>query len=309
MKRILFCLLLLTGYFAQAQVYNNEWIDHTKTYHKFKVGKTGVHRIPQSVLANAGLSGTPAEYFQLWRNGVQVPIFTSQPTGILSSSDYIEFWGEMNDGKPDKELYRLPDFQLNDKWSLSTDTSVYFLTVHAVVSGNLRLANTSNNIGSNTLPAESYFMHKAGMYYRNRLNRGRAEFVGELLYSSSYDRGEGWSSNNVGPNATNSFTLNNLFLFSGGPSAKVRLAVSGNSMHARKYKAMIDGDSVLGNFVNYFNYSHDSTNIQNLLLNKSSVSFSVQNISGIGNMVIHQFEITYPRQFNFGNANNFEFTL
>jgi hypothetical protein len=32
----------------------------------------------------------------------------------------------MNDGKPDKELYRLPDYQLNDKWSLSTDTSVYF---------------------------------------------------------------------------------------------------------------------------------------------------------------------------------------
>ena len=126
MKKLLSCLLLLTTLAVQAQVYNNEWIDHSKTYYKFKVGKTGMYRIPQATLAAAGLADAPAEHFQLWRNGVEVPIYTSAATGTLTATDFIEFWGMMNDGKPDKALYRDPSFQLNDKWSLQTDTASYF---------------------------------------------------------------------------------------------------------------------------------------------------------------------------------------
>src|SRR4051812_9602266 len=106
MKKFLFGLLLTWGFVAKAQVYNNEWIDYSKTYYKFKIAKNGLFRIPQSLLSSAGLGSTPAEYFQLWRNGVQVPVYTSVPSGVLSASDYIEFWGKMNDGKPDKQLYR-----------------------------------------------------------------------------------------------------------------------------------------------------------------------------------------------------------
>ena len=123
MKKFLLGLLLTCSLFAQAQVYNNEWIDYSKTYFKFKVGRTGPHRIAQSVLSSAGLVATPAEYFQLWRNGKQIPIYTSVVSGVFSSTDYIEFYGEMNDGKPDRELYRKPEWQLNNKWSLETDTA------------------------------------------------------------------------------------------------------------------------------------------------------------------------------------------
>ena len=64
MKKFLFGLLLTCGLVAQGQVFNNEWIDYSKTYYKIKVGKTGLFRISQSVLSTAGLSGTPAEYYQ-----------------------------------------------------------------------------------------------------------------------------------------------------------------------------------------------------------------------------------------------------
>ncbi|HEV7620594.1 MAG TPA: hypothetical protein VGO09_02605, partial [Flavisolibacter sp.] len=73
MRKFLFFILLMSGFAAKAQVYNNEWIDYNKTYYKFKVGNDGLYRIPQSVLASAGLGGNPAETFKLWRNGVQVP--------------------------------------------------------------------------------------------------------------------------------------------------------------------------------------------------------------------------------------------
>src|SRR5947209_18671454 len=157
MKKILFGLLITWGFAAKAQVYNNEWIDYSQTYYKFKLGKTGLYRINQSTLSSAGLGNTPAEYFQLWHNGKQVPIYSSIPSGVLSSTDYLEFWGLMNDGKPDRQLYRDPNYQINDKWSLETDTSTYFLTVHTDVSANLRLSNTVNNVSGTTLTHEPYF--------------------------------------------------------------------------------------------------------------------------------------------------------
>ena len=68
MKRILLYLMISCSFIAKAQIYNNEWIDFTKTYYKFKVGKTGLYRISQPTLATAGLGSAAAQDFQLWRN-------------------------------------------------------------------------------------------------------------------------------------------------------------------------------------------------------------------------------------------------
>ena len=59
MKRILFLILLAPALYTSAQVYNNEWIDYSKTYYKFKIGATGFYRISQPSLTALGLSGTP----------------------------------------------------------------------------------------------------------------------------------------------------------------------------------------------------------------------------------------------------------
>src|SRR5262245_42891581 len=133
MKRILLILLIiLPGLFATAQTfpYNNEWIDYNKTYYKFKVGKTGLYRISQSTLNTIGIGATPAQNFQLWRNGHEVPLYTSVPSGPLGASDYIEFWGERNDGLPDSTLYRDTSFILSNKYSLQSDTAAFFLTIN-----------------------------------------------------------------------------------------------------------------------------------------------------------------------------------
>src|SRR4051794_31060943 len=115
MRKTFFGLLMLWAFAVSAQQkFNNEWIDYAKTYYKFKVGSNGLYRITGSTLSAAGLSTAAAEQFQLWRNGVQVPIYTSKASGSFADADYIEFWGQMNDGKPDKELYRDPSFQYND---------------------------------------------------------------------------------------------------------------------------------------------------------------------------------------------------
>src|SRR6185369_10047753 len=193
MKRFLLLLLILADLHANSQVYNNEWINYSQTYYKFKVGATGLYRISQPALSSIGLGSTPAELFKLWRNGKEIPVYTTVATGSMGESDYIEFWGEMNDGKPDLPLYRLPDFQLDDKWSIETDTAFYFLTVTSSAS-NLRYQPTANNVALNILPVEPYFMRSVGTQWRQKTNNGFAESVGSLVYSSAFDQGEGWTS-------------------------------------------------------------------------------------------------------------------
>lgn len=302
---------MLAALGSYAQVYNNEWIDYSKTYYKFKVGKTGLHRINHSVLSAAGLGATPAEHFQLWRNGVEVPIYTSVFSGSLSASDYIEFWGEMNDGKPDKALYRNPNSQLNNKWSLETDTAAYFLTVNTSGSSQ-RIVNTANNVAGNTLSPEPYFMYTAGRYFRDKMNQGYAVDVGEYLYSSSYDRGEGWTSSDIGTGGTNSFTFSNLFPAATGPDAKFKIHISGNSVQTRTYKVNLNGTNLItGTNIDYFNFTRDSVALSNALFSSGSALVEVVNAATVPNnrMVVHQYELTYARLFNFGGASNFEFTL
>ena len=90
---------------------NNEWIDYRKRITSLKLG-TGLYRINQNNLP-AALRIVPAEQFQLWRNGKEVALYTSVATGVLPANGYIEFWGEKNDGLPDRNLYKDPNNQFS----------------------------------------------------------------------------------------------------------------------------------------------------------------------------------------------------
>src|SRR6478736_4911833 len=131
MKKIRLSVFLLFIVSSLSAQFNNEWIDYSKTYYKIKTASNGIYRISKQTLDAAGLGNTQAQAFQLWHNGIQVALFTSAASGLLPDDGYIEFYGEKNDGKVDKGLYRNPAYQLTDKISLFTDTAIYFLTVNA----------------------------------------------------------------------------------------------------------------------------------------------------------------------------------
>ena len=311
MKRFLLLLLLISGLAAQSQTYNNEWIDYSKTYYKFKVGSTGLHRISQTVLAAAGLGSTPAQHFQLWRKGEQVPMYTTVQTGVLGAGDYLEFWGEMNDGKSDNELYRNADYQLNDKWSLETDTVSYFLTVNTA-SPNLRLVPTVNALPT-SLPVEPYFIHKEGIYYKNRINNGYAAVVGEYVYSSSYDQGEGWASLDIGTNVTRPETMANLYPYTGAgaPAPVLKINASGNALNPRQLEIRVNNTLVNTQTMDFFDYVKTSITLDPALISGGTALIAVKNATSISNdrMAIAQTELIYPRLFNFGGNSNFQFEL
>jgi hypothetical protein len=310
MKKALLGLFLLLGLGVFGQTYYNEWIDFSKTYYKFKVGSTGLVRIPQPTLQTAGLGSVPAQQFQLWRNGREIPVYTSVPTGNLGAADFIEFWGEMNDGRPDSLLYREHDYQLANKWSLETDTAVYFLTVNN--GPNRRLTTTANNVVGTSLTPEPWFWYTAGKYYKDQINNGYAVNVGDFLYSASYDRGEGWTSSNIGSNQTVTYAFTNLFPFTGAaPSPKITVALSGNATNPRSYRVLMNNDSTIGGPVNFFNEQVDTTLFPMSRMASGSANLQITDVTSFANdrLVLHRIEITYPRLFNFGGASNFEFTL
>jgi len=313
MRKIIVALFILTASVAEAQL-NNSWIDYNKTYYKIKVSKNGMFRINQPLLASLGLVNTPAEYFQLWRNGVQVRLYTSVPTGPLGSNDYIEFIGKMNDGLPDKQLYTKPGYQLCDSFSLHTDTASYFLTVNPFP-GNLRYVNTNNDVAGNTLPADNYFFRTMAAPYRAQYNRGYAVLVGEYVYSSSYDVGEGWTSYDAAPGFDLYKQFDNMNVYTAGPANSVsfNIAAVGNALNTRNLRVRFFNNVVLNTPMNYFDtVKRQIDNLPlSLLQNANYLQVSMGSTSANINdrIVVANVAITFPAQFNFNGQKNFQFDL
>jgi len=312
MKRILLTLLIaISGLFTTAQTfpYNNEWIDYSKTYYKFYVGKTGLYRISQTALASVGIGSTPAEHFQLWRNGREVPIYTSVPSGPLSGGDYIEFWGEQNDGRPDSTLYRDTSFILANKYSFQTDTASFFLTVNPT-GGNLRLQNTVNNVAGNILPPEPYFMFTEGKYYKDYLNPGYYIDAGEYVHSSSYDKGESWVCWDISAGQSLPES-HNLYPYASGPNATFRINAFGNGINQRRFRVKLNADSIFGTQMDYLNQAKSSVSVPLTSFLNGPNTIEITNLStgAYDRMVVAQYELVYPRIFNLGGAMNFQFEL
>lgn len=310
MRRFFTLLLLILPAAMMAQQYNNEWINFNQTYYKFKVGVTGLYRIPQSVLNTAGLGSVPVQQLQLWKNGKQVPFHSTVSTGTLGAADYLEFWGEINDGKADKDLYLQPQYQHTDKVSLQTDTAVYFITANAA--GGARYTPVVNNVAANTLPAEPYFWYTTGSYFRSKANPGFAAVVGEYVYSASYDKGEFYSSRDIAPSNPLSDAKSGLYVHTSGPSnAYLKYGAFGNALNNRSVRVTVNGTQVQDTLMDFFNEVQTTVDIPLSLISSGNSNIIFTNTSAVTSdrIVVSFYELIYPRQFNFGDQKNFPFEL
>ncbi|MBK9354191.1 MAG: hypothetical protein IPN09_09610 [Bacteroidetes bacterium] len=150
--------LIIISFSLNAQNYYNEWINYGLTYYKFKSPTTGIHRINYNALREAGIDSTKliGKDIQLIRNGQEVTLFVSS-SNLFGASDYIEFYGEKNDGIPDTKLFPKPEDQFHTYYNMFTDTASYFLTLNTS-NNNARFEVVPNNI-SNPPPKEPFYIH------------------------------------------------------------------------------------------------------------------------------------------------------
>jgi hypothetical protein len=328
MKRTFFLLLFIVSVSQVfAQLYRNEWIDYSKPHYKFKVNfgidpvtvqpiKNKLVRIPFATLQAAGLGNVVAEDFKLFRNGVEVPIYTSVAAGLLSATDYIEFWGEINDGKPDKDLYRDPEFQLTDIWSLQEDAGTYFLTTHTGV--NKRLVTTANNANTATIDPTLYFMNTVNYTQRQRRHEGFAAQAALPLYSSSYDRGEGYTTRPIRPIGSPcgqvSFTITfpNLKPYLAGPPMRMKVHTVGNANNARRILVRLNGTDVAFYQMDYFfDAKIEEFGLPVSLVASGTANFQHINQSAVGcdEFRLAYNELTYPRTLDVNNLPALPLTL
>ena len=309
MKRLLPFLLFFISLSVAGQ-YNNEWIRNTQTYFKFKIVNKGLYHIPKSTLDAAGIGNSGAEFFELWRNGKQVPIYTSSAAGPLAANGFIEFWGEGNDGKPDKPFYRNPIYQHSTEISLLSDSAVYFLSVNTNQSG-FTYVDPGNDVAGNSLPVEPYFMDKSSMYYNNKINPGFAAVVGEYVYSSSYDKGEFWSSNPINPSSPLTTTQTGLNVYGGGPEATLKYGTMGDALNPRSLKISVNGNLIQDTIMDYFNDVVGTAQVPLGMISSGTAAVKFENTSPVttDRLVMSFFELTYPRPFDFNNQKFFKFSL
>ncbi|WP_068839881.1 putative type IX secretion system sortase PorU2 [Pontibacter akesuensis] len=194
MKRFLFLLLVciscLTAGAAQAQeLYGNEWIDYSKTYYKLKVTETGLYKLDHAYLSSLGIAGANPQHLQLFRRGKEVAIYVAgESDGRLDPQDFVEFFGERNDGVLDQELYKNPAHQVHQLHSMYTDTAAYFLTINTT-GNNKRMREVNPAVAGRT--PEPYHLQKALLVQANRYSQGRQY---EQNWMPWMDAGEGYSS-------------------------------------------------------------------------------------------------------------------
>lgn len=320
MKKIillLYLLILTTAMFAQSDYYN-EWIDFDKTYYKIKLNRDGLYRIPTATLEAEGVPTTGA-HFQMYHKGKEVPIYVTTPDSF-GADDYIEFYGEENDGELDSLLFIQTGLQTTPQASLFTDTAAYFLTVDETAM-NKRYVPTANEIVSPP-PKEDYFIYKSERINDNIHSRGVSFRLGGVSNNyADFEKGEGFVGSLIQNGASQSYSINTEGLYADAGDAILTTKIIGRSnefgvLNDHPFEIAVNGTNYLSaNFEGIEVYGASfPVLVSDLVDGQSSVSFTAllpASIPGltVNTLAVAYTSITYPHSFDFGNDRSFNFEI
>ncbi|SDZ80439.1 Por secretion system C-terminal sorting domain-containing protein [Arachidicoccus rhizosphaerae] len=308
---LLFVILLGLQNITQAQTYNNEWIVNGNTYYKFKIATDGLYRITGSNLSAAGLSNPIGANLQLWRNGVQIPISVST-TGALGSTDYIEFWGQHNDGSVDTALFKNTADQLNKAKSFEGDSATYFLTINAT-SQNLRYTNEANIAATEAagMTAEPYFYNTVQKELGSTFNAGAAtSYNGEYVYMSDY-KGKCFGVVVQGTKNT-SITFNNLNAYTSDATVTgiISAGIAGASTDGNNRSITVKGTDGANTVTALGNFEAKVINVSGAKITSSYTVTVTNGSSNTTDKINASFvSLHYPHTFEFGDTTCFGFDL
>lgn len=301
-----------------SQFVGNEWINYSQYYYKFPITRAGIYHLDSNALANSGInvSSFDARNLQLFFRGQEIPIYVQgEGDGLFNGTDFIEFFGEGNDGWIDSAIYENGNYgMLNPALSLFNDTSFYYLTWNNSTS-NLRYVLETDTSFSSYTPSYFYI-------YKIRQSGGTSYYEGEILSgvvtSPEYTDGEGYgglftSSGSYAPN-WGSAPLNGLkpTLFTlGGLSVpatlEIRISTCNNPLSGpdHHHKITVAGiTDVVDDTLNGYTYRK-----RNFIVNPVDLQSSVEpfRVDFLGDFTTNTrntfgfYELNLPQQFDLGN--------
>src|SRR5688572_14820996 len=193
-RKLCFWMILLLGgatQYANAQMYGNEWINYSQTYYKIPVIQDGIYHVDSLTLANAGINVGVFDVrnLQLFFRGEEIPIYVQDDGDfVFESGEYIEFFGERNDGWFDSTIYINGSQDMLDPGvSLFNDTSIYYITWNSSITNLRYTVETDTNFSAYT--ASPYYYYKTFQGFTNNYYGGA---VYSQLNSPEYTEGEGY---------------------------------------------------------------------------------------------------------------------
>ena len=315
---IILCFLFFLSLPLTAQeTYFNEWIDYSKTYHKFRIAEDGLYRIPYSALQEVGLAEKNSEGFHLFSRGEEIPIYISS-NEMFGSDDFIEFYGQKNAGSFDTQLFQNPDWQLTDRQSLFTDSIGYYLMWDDSFEGK-RIEMVENDLSGELPEKEAYFMYESGRTFRNIFFGGTPTRVhsmerpnGVHVNFADFEKGEGFVSSIIRGERTKIYSLPTLGVYRGTtePLTTLHTKMVGQSNdefveNDHHLKLQINGKTYLDAVYEGYETPIFETTIEENDLNDVRTEIEYESVGDLFHAansdwqsISHVF-LTYPRQFDF----------
>jgi hypothetical protein len=200
------CSLFILSFPAQAQL-GHEWINFGQNYYKIPVAKDGIYRLSYLDLQNAGfpVGSVDPKTFQIFHRGVEYAIYVEgEDDTQFNPSDFIEFYGQKNDGTLDAELYQPTSAQPHPYYNLYTDTTSYFLTFGALSGQRMAVVDESNSSGQ---ARETFHTDRNLLVLTQQYSPG---FTTDDILNTFFDQGEGWTGAQVVQNQTIDYTMSNV---------------------------------------------------------------------------------------------------
>ncbi len=309
-----FLFILVISFQSYAQ-YGNEWINFNQSYYKIPTVQTGVHRLTQADLTNAGISGVNPKKFQVFFRGKEQAIFVQgENDNTFDATDYIEFYGRRNDGTIDANLYESSVNQTNPYYNLYSDTTAVFLTWKLDNTFGKRIPNDNSVFNaSNT----NFHQAESLQFFAESYSLGQNYRVGtnEKIFLSNFDVGEGWLSNSINQGTGRNFTLpiDNVFSGVGGSSPTIEIGISGNIVTAYTFSIQVGNSAgTLRNLGNSSGFAYQEIVYQQTI--------NLTDISGTGNCVVRinaptgnvrvaYIKINYPQTFTCDGNSNKNFSV
>lgn len=195
---------------AAAQ-FSNSWINFNQTYYKIPVTKDGIHRLSYATLQAAGfpVNSVDPRFIQLFHRGQEQALYIKgQGDNVFNPSDYIEFYGQKNDGTLDSSLYKPSSLQPHTYYNLYSDTSAYFLTYTLAPPRGLRM-DSIQLVNVNSRPAENFQTAQRFYIFHDSYSGGLT--LNDVTQSTYFDQGEGWTGVALAQGQSVSYVIDSVF--------------------------------------------------------------------------------------------------
>ena len=191
MRVFFVCFAVLFTYckYSFGQV-GNEWIVFGQPYYKIPVGKEAIYRLDYTKLQNSGfpVNSVDPQRIQLFHRGQEQAIYIEgEDDGQFDPADFIEFYGQRNDGTLDAGLYESPADQASTLYNLYSDTTAYFLTFGGLPGKRMPEFFEDNTGG---LAPESFHTDERTLLLTSQYGTGQDY---SEIQKTSFGLGEGWT--------------------------------------------------------------------------------------------------------------------